>query len=195
MASVATLQRGVVAERHVGAVDVVVDGLRHADDGNVLLGQPVRRGQRALAADRDQHVDAVVLQRLLDLVEAGPQLVGVDPRGAEHRAALGEQAVVAVVVAQLDAAVLEQPAPAVEEADDRRAVPHVAGAHDRPDHRVQPGTVAASGENSNAHGAYPPLCQPSLAGCRATPPSAAPRGPPHRRRRPGRAGRRPARGP
>ena len=48
----------------------------------------------------------------------GLQLVGVHPRGAEHGAALGEQPVVAVVVAQLDTTVLEQPTPAVEEADD-----------------------------------------------------------------------------
>ena len=30
-------QRGVVTESHVGAVDIVVDGFRHADHGNVLF--------------------------------------------------------------------------------------------------------------------------------------------------------------
>ena len=150
------LQRGVVAECDVGAVDVVVDGLGHPDDGNVLLGEPVRGGQRALAADRDQHVDAVVVERLLDLVQPGPQLVGVDPRGAQHGAALGQQPVVAVVVPELDATVLQQAAPAVQEADDRRAVPHVAGAHHRPDDRVQARTVAASGQDSDPHGSIFP---------------------------------------
>ena len=55
-------QGGVMTECHVGAVDVVVDGLGHPDDGYALLGQPMRRGERPLAADRDQHVDPVVLQ-------------------------------------------------------------------------------------------------------------------------------------
>ena len=145
------LQRRVVAERDVGAVDVVVDGLRNADHRDVLLRQPVRRRQRALAADRDQHVDAVVLQRLLDLVEAGAQLVGVDASGAQHGAALGEQPIVAVVVGQLDAPVLEQTAPAVEEPDDRRAVPDVGRPHDGPDHGIQARTVAAAGEHSDPH--------------------------------------------
>ena len=162
-------ERGVVAECHVGAVDVVVDRLGHAHDRDVLLGQPMRGGQRALAADRDEHVDAVVVQCLLDLVQPGPQLVGMHPGGAEHGAALGQQPVVAVVVAQLDAPVLQQPTPAIEEADDRRAVPHVAGADDRPDHRVQAGTVTAAGQNSDAHVAYPPLVRRAVgSGPRAT---------------------------
>ena len=108
-------QRGVVAESHVGAIDVVVDGLGHADHRDVLLGQPVRGGQRALAADRDEHVDAVVVERLLDLVEPGAQLLGVGPRGAQHRAALGQQPIVAVIVGQLDAPILQQSAPSVLE--------------------------------------------------------------------------------
>jgi hypothetical protein len=75
-------QRGVVTESHDGANDVVVDRLGHADHRDVLLGQPVRGRERALAADRDEHVDAVVVQRLHDLVEPGAQLLRVNPRGA-----------------------------------------------------------------------------------------------------------------
>ena len=112
----------------------------------------MRGRQRAFAADRDQHVDAVVVECLLDLVQPRAQLVGVDPSGAEHRAALGQQAVVALVVGQLDPPVLEQPAPPVLEADDGRAVPGVARAYHRPDHRVQAGTVATAGEYSDPHG-------------------------------------------
>ena len=155
------LQRGVVSECHIGAVDVVVDGLRHPDHRHVLLGQPVRGGQRALAADRDQHVDAVVLERLLDLVQTGPQLVRVDAGGAEHGAALGEQPVVAVVVLQLHPPVFEQAAPPVQESDDRRSVAHVAGTHHRPDDRIQARTVAASGENSDPHAPILP-CQTAV---------------------------------
>ena len=144
-------QCGVVAESHVGAVDVVVDGLGHTDDRNVFLGQPVRGRQRAFAADRDEDVDTVVIQRLLDLVQPGPQLVGVRAGGAQHRSALGQQPVVAVVVLELHAPVLQQPAPAVLESDHRRAVPGVAGAHYRPDDGVEARAVAAAGENSDPH--------------------------------------------
>ena len=119
----------------------------------------MRGGQRALATDRDQHVDAVVVECLLDLVEPGAQLVGVHPGGAEHRAALGQQPVVAVVVGQLNPSILQEPTPAIEEADDLRAVPHVAGADDRADHRVQPGTVTPAGKNSDAHVPHPPLLE------------------------------------
>ena len=204
-------QRGVVAESHVGAVDVVVDRLRHADHGNVLLRQPVRGRQRAFAADRDEHVDAVVIQRLLDLVQPGPQFVGVHARGAQHGAALGQQPVIAVVVCELHAPVLQQSAPAVLESDHRRAVPAVASAHHRPDDGVEPGAVAASGENSDPHAFILPV-QPGMARAdakspkthvwgdfatarqprRAKWPTATDRGRPRRRRPPGTAGRRPA---
>ena len=54
-------------------------------------------------------------------------------------------------VGELDAAVLQQAAPTVQETDHRCSVPHVAGTYDCPNHRVQPGTVAASGEDSDPH--------------------------------------------
>ena len=44
---------------------------------------------------------------------------GLNPRGAEHGSTLGQQPVVAVIVGQLDASVLQQAAPSVLEADDR----------------------------------------------------------------------------
>ena len=49
---------GVEAEGVVGAVEVVVDRLRHADDRQVVLGEEPRRdAERVLAADRDERVD------------------------------------------------------------------------------------------------------------------------------------------
>ena len=116
----------------------------------------MRGGQRALAADRDQHVDAVVVERLHDLVEAGLQLVRVHPGGAEHRAALGQQTVVAVVVVELDTSVLEQATPAVLEPDHRGSVPRIPGPHHRANHSIQTRTVTATGEDSDAHAVNPP---------------------------------------
>ncbi len=46
------------AERHVGAAEVVVDRLRHADDRHAVAVQAQRDAERVLAADRDQRVDA-----------------------------------------------------------------------------------------------------------------------------------------
>ena len=79
--------RGVEAEGVVGAVEVVVDRLRHADDGKTELGvEPGRDAERVLAADRDQRVD--LLERALDAFDAALELVRVRARRADDRAAL-----------------------------------------------------------------------------------------------------------
>ena len=66
------LHRGVEAERDVGADDVVVDRLRHADDRQPVLGvQPAGDAQRAVAADDDDGVEAEVGDRGRHLVDAG----------------------------------------------------------------------------------------------------------------------------
>src|SRR3954470_19230756 len=140
-----------MAESHIGAVDVVVDRFRHSHHGHVLLGEPVRGRQRALATDWDEDVDAVVVEGLLDLIQPGPQLFGIHPGRPEHRSALGEQPVVAVVISQLNATVLQQPAPAVLETDHRGAVPGVAGTYYRANYSVEAGTVTAAREYSDAH--------------------------------------------
>ena len=62
--------RGVEAEGVVGAREVVVDRLRHADDRELLLGVEARRdAESVLAADRDERVEPAVgevLQHALD---------------------------------------------------------------------------------------------------------------------------------
>ena len=81
------LHRGVEAERELGGREVVVDRLRHADDSDTLAVELVGDAQRVLAADRDERVDSLVGERLLHRFDAAVDLVGVRPRGAEHRAA------------------------------------------------------------------------------------------------------------
>ena len=77
----------------LGPADVVVDGLGDADDRQALvLVQPRGRRQRALAADDDQPVEPVDLERLLDAAGAVDLAVGIDARGAEDRAAAVQQA-------------------------------------------------------------------------------------------------------
>jgi len=48
------LQRRVEAERDIGAAEVVVDCLRHPENRDAVLVQPVRGAESVLAADRDQ---------------------------------------------------------------------------------------------------------------------------------------------
>ena len=61
------------AEGHVGAVDVVVDGLGQVEDVEALFAQEVGRLLRAVAAEDDQAVQpqfVVILLHGLDLVQA-----------------------------------------------------------------------------------------------------------------------------
>ena len=74
---------GVEAERRLRARQVVVDRLRHADDRHALLEEPARDAERAVAADRDQRVDA-------DLAEPAHDLVG-DVDGHLLAVALGDE--------------------------------------------------------------------------------------------------------
>ena len=66
------VHRGVEAERVVGGAEVVVDGLRHADDLHARLVQPRRDAEGVLAADRDQRVDAEAGQVVGDPLQPGP---------------------------------------------------------------------------------------------------------------------------
>ena len=52
------VDRGVEAEGEVGAGEVVVDGLRDADDVDAEVGELGGHAEGVLAADRDQRVDA-----------------------------------------------------------------------------------------------------------------------------------------
>src|SRR5690606_29743444 len=103
------------AETSVDEVNVVVDGLRNADDGD-LRGAPLalfddahRAPNGAVAADHEQHVDAVSLEgvdhdRWILIApggtQQGPSLVvdGVDDLGCEWdgRATARDQPLVAV---------------------------------------------------------------------------------------------------
>ena len=95
---------GVEAEGVVGAVEVVVDRLRDADDRQVLLGEEPRRdAERVLAADRDERVD--LLERALDALDAALVLERVRARGADDRAALVQDPRGLVVAERLEVAV------------------------------------------------------------------------------------------
>ena len=145
------LNGGVEAEGHLGAAEVVVDGLGHADHGKAVLAvKAVGDAERVLAADGDQAVDVEALERRADGVDAVVALERVGPRGAEDRAAAGQDPARDVVGQRLAVAV-QRAAPAVAEAEDLVAVVQRGLAHDRADDRVEAGAVAATGEDADAH--------------------------------------------
>ena len=144
------VDRGVEAERVVGGAEVVVDRLRHPDDVDPGLVQPPGGAERVLAADRDQPVDARLLEVRGDPLGPPSSLNGfvreepriVPPRGRMPRTS--------GIPSGLRVA-LERAAPAVAKADELMPVLADALAHDRADHGVQPGAIAAARENSESH--------------------------------------------
>src|SRR5690606_16150935 len=63
------VHRRVETEGEVRSGQVVVDGLRHADDVDAELGELGGDTERVLAADRDQRVDPAGEQVLLDALD------------------------------------------------------------------------------------------------------------------------------
>ena len=127
---------------------------------SIVLGTPTtgtlsaasrrRDAERVLAADGDQGIDALPLERLAHQRGAvALALVGIGARRPEDRAAAVQDAR-RVLRRQLDRVGLEHAGPAVAEADDLMAMAVDPGAHDATDHRVEAGAVAAAGEDAEA---------------------------------------------
>ncbi len=101
-------------------------------------------------ADGDQPVDVQALQVALEHRRPVVALEGVGARGAEDRPAAREDPP-RRLDRELEVLVLERPAPAVAEANQRVAVVVDALAHDGADRRVEPRAVAAAGQDSDPH--------------------------------------------
>ncbi len=123
-----------------------------ADDG-----QPgIRAGgaERSLAADHDEPVEPVDLQRLADLLDAALDAVRLDSARAQDRAAARQESA-DVLDRELLGEALDHAAPSVAEPDEVHPELAVAVADRRADRRVQPGTVAAAGQDAEPHRANP----------------------------------------
>ena len=143
---------GVEAERVVGRREVVVDRLRHPDDGELVLGMesaqrppacPRRRSQRARRATADakfSRTRSTPPSTLYGFVRVVPRIV--PPRGRSPEISRRPRG------SKIPS---DEPSPALPDADD--VVLEVQpSASDRTNHRVQPGAVAAAGEDPDAHG-------------------------------------------
>ena len=116
------VEGGVEAERVVGRAQVVVDRLRDAEHVDAVVREAVGGRERALAADRDDAVDAVAVQRLRDVLGAAARaLVGVGAARAEDRAADLRQAL-HLVPREREEVAVDDPAPAVADADELEVV-------------------------------------------------------------------------
>ncbi len=73
------VDRGVEAERVVGGVEVVVDGLGHADDPDAVLVQRGRDAEGILPADGDERIDLEVDEILHNALDAALDLQRVGP--------------------------------------------------------------------------------------------------------------------
>ena len=127
------LHGGVEAERHVGAAEVVVDRLRHADDRQAVLAVQPRGRARACPRRRSRSARRAAARASFSRIALRPvvALERVRARRAEDRPAAGQDAA-RRLDRQLLVGVLERPAPAVPEADDLVAVVVDALADDRP---------------------------------------------------------------
>jgi len=140
--------RGVKADAVVGAEQVVVEGLGHADDGRPVIGQPRRNSVRTVAANGDQRIEMLIDGGQHPFATAR-RAVEVVARGAEQRSALGDDALEVAREEGTTGVFAGQSGPAVGDADDFVSVAqgHLA---DGPDGRVEAGRVATRRKNTDA---------------------------------------------
>src|SRR5207253_10902083 len=111
---------------------------------------PRCRSQRVLTADRDQAVDPRLLEVAGEPLGSALLGEGVGSRRAEDRAPARKDPP-HLGYSQRSAVALERAAPAVPVAEELVAVDPDPLPHDRADHRVEAGAVAAAGEDSDSH--------------------------------------------
>lgn len=155
---------GVEAEGEDGALEVVVDGFGHADDGDAELVHLLGDAEGAVAADRDQGAEAEGLHAAFGVLEQfageaaafavagfGGETASIG--GAEDGAAAEQETVEFLVVQGLDAMRFEQSLIPAEDSD-RLPAAFVCGFCDGADDGVQAGAISAPGDDANflAHG-------------------------------------------
>ena len=141
------LDSGLEAEGAVGSREVVVDRLRDADHPHAVLVQPIGYAERVLATDRDQCLDPMRLHARADQLEPVLPPVGVGPRSSEDRASPGQNAARGLEIERRGLA-LDHATPAVPVAKKLMAVGALSLANRRPDHGVESGAVAATGQHT-----------------------------------------------
>src|SRR5258708_6001918 len=141
---------GDEAEGQIGSVDVVVDGLGHADQRQTLNEELGGHGKGSFATHANDGVDAVVrdgLSNTLDAVGHGERL---HPRRTQHRAAARQDAAHALDI-EAYPAVFDHAQPTIGEADDLVAIRALGSANNRSNDRVEAWAITTAGEHTDAH--------------------------------------------
>jgi hypothetical protein len=149
-----------VADRVLRRADIVVDGLWNADQVEpALLRDAAHDVEAAVAADRDQRLHAELAQPVDDLARAvapaavrhrkGEGIAAVG--GAEHGAAEAQQVgrskpLVQFLKLQWPT---QQPHRAIADAEDAPAIARDGAGHDAANDCVEPGAVAATGQQAD----------------------------------------------
>jgi hypothetical protein len=115
-------------------------------EGVELGGNP----EGVLTTDRDQRVDPVRLEVLLDPLDASLDLERVGPRGAKDGSTARKDAA-NLRDAQFHGQSLEWPLPPVPKADEFMSVFLDTLPDYRPNDRVESGAVSAASENADTH--------------------------------------------
>ncbi len=143
--------RRVEADAVVGLGEVVVDGLRDADHADALLVKPLRDAKGVVATDRHESVDAPAPNAVEHRAARGLVLAGIGARGAQDRPALAKDPVRVPNPEWSWLGLSEQAGPAVRDTE-QLVTQRGRAQDDRADRRVQPGGVAAAGEDPDAQG-------------------------------------------
>src|SRR5207237_382620 len=151
--------RGHEAERVTGRVEVVVGRLRHGDHRDAHVAETLRDAKRAVAADRDDAVDAELVNvfddelRAIFTIARGVRVLEriAAVRRAKQRAAFRQDAADGVDGQRYDR-LRHQSFEAELDAGDFEVVIANGGANGGADDGVEAGTVAAAGENSDSFG-------------------------------------------
>ena len=142
------VERRVVADGRVGAIEIVVDGAGQADDRDVVLtGQFLRSGERAVAADDDQRADMILFQGLIGLVAPFHRTEFIAAGRLEDGAAALDGVAHRFAGELLDLAVDESLPPPVDAVDFQAF--EDGGAGDRADGRIHARGVTAGRQYTN----------------------------------------------
>ena len=153
---------GVEAEGVVGAVEVVVDRLRHADDRQPFSAKSLAATPSVSSPPIATSASSCDRRSSARLSTPPVELVRVRPRGADDRAAARQDPARSrrSRAAELPSTIPRQPS---RTPTPRGRAPEPPA--DRADHRVEAGAVAAAGEDSDLHAfslAQPLVCVANL---------------------------------
>jgi glycerol kinase len=144
------LDSRVEAEGAFGAINVVIDCLGHADERNAFLINTSRSRKGSLATDHDERIDLAPSHRGTHSVHTISKHEGLISARSDDCAATRQNAA-AIRNRELHASIVEQPTPAVEEAEDLGVEFALGLSNDCTNHGIETRTVTAAGEDTNSH--------------------------------------------